>query len=198
MSNIEMTQEAAEAHFVALAEGDRANSAGVAVSLFAASFCTEDRLKNIYSDRGQSEATGTMWYDSGRAFRPLFEIDPEFWANDKNARLVRRRFTSSAKGKAFMSKKTGKPLSGKGLATAILNEVKKIDKAEPDFTEIVEMLKAGYGKDPNAESAWLQTCRRKAEKFAEEGDENLRDELLAALDIIGNAFGNHDAYNEAV
>lgn len=194
MLDIDMTEEAALDHHRALAVGETAKAKGVAVSMYAASCTTSQVLQDQYVACGQSKATGELWFDSGRAYRALVEKDPEFWAKEEHAFLVRRRFTTSAKGKGFMNNK-GAPLSGKGLANAIVKAAATIDPSEPDNTDIVDALRAGYGKEPGQESRWLQTARTKCAKVIETGDEATRDELLVALDIIGAALGDNSAYN---
>ena len=196
MLDIEMNEAAAIEHHEALAAGETAKSKGVNVAMYAASFTTVDALKAAYTAQGQSEDTAISWFDSGKAYRALFDRDPEFWAKEENARLVRRRFTTSSKGKAFMDPKKGTPLSGKGLATAIKKAAATIDPAKPDNTEIVDMLKAGFGKEPGQDSRWLQQCRAKCDKAAD--DDATRDELMAALDMIGAALGDNSAYAELV
>ena len=196
MLDINMNEAAAIEHHEALAKGETAKAKGVAVSMYAASLTSSVALQEAYVNQGQSKDTGISWFDSGKAYRALVEKDPEFWSKEEHARLVRRRFTTSSKGKAFMDPKKGTPLSGKGLATAITKKAATIDASEPDNTEIVDMLKAGYGKEPGQESRWLQQARTKCEKVLENGDEATRDELLVALDIIGAALGDNSAYAE--
>jgi len=195
MLDLDMNEAAALAHHEALAAGDTAKSKGVAVSMYAASCTTLEALEAKYEECGQSKSTGLLWFNSGKAYRALVERDPEFWCKEENAALVRRRFTTSQKGKGFMNR-NGSPLSGKGLASAIAKAAATIDPNEPDNTEIVAQLKAGYGKEPGQESRWLQTARAKCAKVIETGDEATRDELLVALDIIGAALGDNSAYAE--
>lgn len=195
MLDLDMNEAAALEHHAAMAKGDTAKAKGVAVAMYAASCTTQEALQDAYVAQGQSKATGDSWYDSGKAYRALVEKDPEFWAKEEHAFLVRRRFTTSAKGKGFMSSK-GTPLTGKGLISAITKAANLLDASEPDNTDIVAALRAGYGKEPGQESRWLQTARTKCAKVIETGDEATRDELLVALDIIGAALGDNGTYAE--
>ena len=197
MLDLDMNESAALEHHAAMAKGETAKAKGVAVAMYAASCTTQEALQDAYVAQGQSKATGDSWFDSGKAYRALVEKDPEFWAKEEHAFLVRRRFTTSAKGKGFMSSK-GTPLTGKGLIKAITTAASQLDASEPDNTEIVATLRAGYGKEPGQESRWLQTARTKCAKFIETGDEATRDELLVALDIIGAALGDNGTYAEVV
>ena len=199
--------DATREHFRAtvdtIAAADVANAMGMAEKLFPMFVIGHDETVTVFTDRGQSAATGRAWGYASTVFGALRAMDPEFWnqvpekGKNSPADHLRRRFNPDQSGTGFGGKNnadlrdTMLTIIGKKYAVAAkLNDAKAIRAVS---REIDEELKEGYGRGPgqnDGPSGFLVTCQKKADRVAagEASDEQI-DELIQAIDILKDALG---------
>jgi len=186
-----------------IAAADIANAMGMADKLFPMFVIGHDETVTVFTDRGQSAATGRAWGYASTVFGTLRAMDPEFWnqvpekGKNSPADHLRRRFNPDQNGTGFDGKNNSElrdallNIIGKKYSTAVkLNDKKAVRAAS---VEIDNELKEGYGRGASSNdgpSGFLVTCQKKADRVesGEATDEQI-DELLQAIDILKAAIG---------
>ena len=186
-----------------IAAADVANAMGMADKLFPMFVIGHEETVTVFTDRGQSAATGRAWGYASTVFGALRAMDKEFWGQvpekGKNspADHLRRRFNPDQNGTGFEGKNNADlrdhmiGIIGKKYALAVqLNDPKAIRTVS---REIDDELKEGYGRGASSNdgpSGFLVTCQKKADRVESgEATEEQIDELLQAIDILKAAIG---------
>lgn len=186
-----------------IAGAEVANAMGMAEKLFPMFVIGHEETVKVFTDRGQSAATGRAWGYASTVYGALRAMDPEFWnqvpekGKNSPADHLRRRFNPDQNGTGFDGKNNADlrdymvGIIGKKYALAMqLNDDKAIRAVS---REIDEELKEGYGRGPgqnDGPSGFLVTCQKKADRVANgDATDDQIDELLQALDILKEAIG---------